>query len=169
MLRLLLAAAVAAWVFMTNSVSAASRSPMGGGDTIVVQPVPAATPRTQIRRLVYTCMAPGLITFSDTPCGPLPELRELRLRTPDSPRADNVPAPPASSARTSSPSSGRKNERGASETRDEANDRATTCERLEQAVENLDDRMRAGYSAREAARLWARWREAKERLRESDC
>jgi hypothetical protein len=29
--------------------------------------------------------------------------------------------------------------------------------------------MRAGYSAREAATLWSRWREAKQRLREADC
>ena len=47
--------------------------------------------------------------------------------------------------------------------------RTAACSRLAGAVQALDARMRAGYSAREAARLWARWREAKERLREADC
>jgi hypothetical protein len=50
-----------------------------------------------------------------------------------------------------------------------ARDRAAACARLEQAVEDLDQRLRAGYSAREAGRLWARWREAKERLRDARC
>jgi hypothetical protein len=36
-------------------------------------------------------------------------------------------------------------------------------------VAELDQVMRAGYSARESARLWERWREARARLREADC
>jgi hypothetical protein len=33
----------------------------------------------------------------------------------------------------------------------------------------IDDQMRSGYSAREAARLWQRWRETRERLRAQRC
>ncbi len=66
--------------------------PPGGGGAVVLEPV---KPRAQpTRRLVYSCVAPGLVTFS---------------------------------------------------------------------------RMRTGYSAREAGRLWDRWREAKARLHDADC
>jgi hypothetical protein len=44
-----------------------------------------------------------------------------------------------------------------------------TCERLQAAVHALDTRMRNGYSAREAGRLWDRWRDARERVRDADC
>jgi hypothetical protein len=50
-----------------------------------------------------------------------------------------------------------------------AGDAGATCGRLEDAVRKLDDRMRTGYSAREAGRLWGRWREARARLREAEC
>jgi hypothetical protein len=46
---------------------------------------------------------------------------------------------------------------------------AQTCERLARTLRDLDARMRAGYSAREAGRLWDRWRETRERLREAGC
>ena len=46
---------------------------------------------------------------------------------------------------------------------------ATTCERLQTALALVDDRMRAGYSAKESARLWERWREARSQLREARC
>jgi hypothetical protein len=43
------------------------------------------------------------------------------------------------------------------------------CERHQRRLDELNDRMRAGYSAREAARLWQQWRDAKERLRTARC
>jgi hypothetical protein len=43
------------------------------------------------------------------------------------------------------------------------------CAVLQRQLDGLNDRMRAGYSAREAARLWQRWRDTKERLRTSRC
>ncbi len=43
------------------------------------------------------------------------------------------------------------------------------CARLERQLDELNDRMRAGYSAREAAKLWQRWRDTKERLRTGRC
>jgi len=46
---------------------------------------------------------------------------------------------------------------------------ARMCARLKKAVEQIDDRMRAECSAREAGRLWLRWRDAREALRTADC
>jgi hypothetical protein len=43
------------------------------------------------------------------------------------------------------------------------------CTRLQRQLDDLNDRMRAGYSAREAGRLWQRWRDTKERLRTAKC
>jgi hypothetical protein len=43
------------------------------------------------------------------------------------------------------------------------------CQKLRAALDSLDSRMRAGYSAREAGSLWERWRDAKARLRAADC
>jgi hypothetical protein len=52
---------------------------------------------------------------------------------------------------------------------DGENGGATTCQRLQATLDTLDSRMRTGYSAREAGRLWERWRETKARLRAADC
>jgi hypothetical protein len=40
---------------------------------------------------------------------------------------------------------------------------------LRERLAAIDDQMRSGYSAREAARLWQRWRETRERLRAQRC
>jgi hypothetical protein len=133
--------------------------------------VPAtAAPRTW-RRLVFTCTSPGLVVFADRPCGPLGTVREVTLRasadaTP--PGNGSTAAPPARAASTR-PAPGRPDADSPAAATEERQRRTEACHRLEDAVHALDARMRSGYSAREAARLWSRWREAKERLRESDC
>jgi hypothetical protein len=43
------------------------------------------------------------------------------------------------------------------------------CRRLRDRLERLDDRMRAGYSGRESARLWQQRRELKEQIRRRRC
>jgi len=43
------------------------------------------------------------------------------------------------------------------------------CTPLQRQLDELNDRMRTGYSAREAARLWKRWRDLKEKLRTTRC
>jgi hypothetical protein len=40
---------------------------------------------------------------------------------------------------------------------------------LERQLDELNNQMRTGYSAREAARLWDRWRDLKEKLRTTRC
>jgi hypothetical protein len=164
-LRVVLAcASVAVW--------SATHGPTGGGASVTLEPVPppASSPT---RRLVFTCIAPGQVVFSDRPCGPWPQIREIKvdqgLTAPSNadsggratPAAAATPAPPRRTAADQSEES--------DEARDEAETRARTCDRLRRAVVELDDRMRAGYTAREAGRLWSRWREAKERVRDAGC
>jgi hypothetical protein len=148
--------------------AATTRTPTGGGGTVVLEPVPPSESRRTWRRLVFTCTSPGLVVFSDRPCGPLPTVHELKGHAPrgstDAGAAPTVvPPQPAASVRPASFHARR------DDGPDEAAQREATCRRLQEAVRTLDDRMRAGYSAREAALLWSRWREAKERLREADC
>lgn len=147
--------------------------PTGGG-TVVLEPVPpAAAPRARVlqRRRVFTCVTPGLVTFSDKPCGPWPGLRELTISAPATGRPGDAgsvaPTAPPASTRMPATKSARDDE--PEDRAAEAHAKVQACERLERAVADLDDRMRSGYSAREAGRLWARWREAKERQRQSDC
>jgi hypothetical protein len=145
-----------------------ARTPTGGGGAVVLEPVPArASPRTW-RRVVFTCTSPGLVEFSDRPCGPLPVLHEVKLHAPAPAAASGAPATVVAPAPTASirPAATNLSE---DERANEAGRREQTCRRLAEAVRALDDRMRAGYPAREAARLWSRWREAKERLREAEC
>ena len=149
--------------------AAVSRTPTGGGGAVVLEPVPArASPRTW-RRVVFTCTSPGLVEFSDRPCGPLPVLHEVKLHAPAPvPGASGAPATVVAPAPVASTRPAATNSSEDEATRD-AEHREQTCRRLADAVRALDDRMRAGYPAREAARLWSRWREAKERLREAEC
>ncbi len=168
-----LAAAALATITVGPGAGAATRSasPLGGSASVVLEPVPgrAPTPSPQ-RRRVFTCIEPGLVTFADRPCGPLPELRELVVSRPpaaspgDPLRAAGDPgsSQPVTSAPTARPS-------GTADSDPGHDRREATCERLELAVRRLDERMRAGYTAREAGQLWSRWREARERVREAGC
>jgi hypothetical protein len=151
------------------AVASVAHTPTGGGGAVVLEPVPAReSPRTW-RRVVFTCTSPGLVEFSDRPCGPLPVLHEVKLRAPapvavpSGAAATTVAPAPAASTRPAAV------KLGDDQATREAEHREQTCHRLADAVRALDDRMRAGYPAREAARLWSRWREAKERLREAEC
>jgi hypothetical protein len=169
--RLLLAAQ--ALLVLPTSPHAASAlllpavdSPTGGGGTVVLEPVRQRARPT--RRLVFSCVTPGLVTFSDRPCGPLAEVRELQLDQP-------VPAaagasPELGKADEQSPSSSRKAAGRENVDRDDvAEERVTACQKLQAALDSLDSRMRAGYSAREAGSLWERWRDAKARLHAANC
>jgi len=135
-------------------------NPAGGGDSITLEPV-AKPSHGHIQRPVFVCRDGTTVTFADRPCGPVAEARELDVVEPGpgrvasttrkSPTAATRPrVQPVESIATPAPGEGR-------------------CERLRRQLEALDDRMRAGYSAREAARLWNRWREVKAQLREARC
>ncbi|HET7204388.1 MAG TPA: hypothetical protein VFI92_13565 [Steroidobacteraceae bacterium] len=157
---------LAAWLVIgaCGVAQPATRTPTGGGGSVELQPVPPRDSPRAWRRLVFTCATPGLVIFSDRPCGPMPTLHEVKVPAPGASPTVAAPAP-AASTRPAPALPAREDPRRA-----EDEDRHTeACRRLESGVQALDARMRAGYSAREAARLWARWREAKERLREADC
>jgi hypothetical protein len=141
-------------------------TPSGGGGSVVLEPVrPPAQPT---RRLVYSCATPGHVTFSDRPCGPAPQVRELKVAAPAPVAAGAVPdlakarqAPPA----TTRPTTHRETDDASAG----VDEHAMTCGKLRATLDDVDARMRAGYSAREAGRLWERWREAKARLHEANC
>jgi hypothetical protein len=136
-----------------------------------------AGPRS-VRRLVFVCTTPEVTTFSDRPCGPAPARRELRvdLAGPSSGEGASVRAAapraatrPARAGATDRPGEASDTGAESASAQDADSARERQCERLERAVVSLTDQMRTGYSARDAARLWQRWREAKSRLREADC
>jgi hypothetical protein len=136
-------------------------SPQEGGGSVVLEPVPARA--SVSRRTIFTCIQPRLVTYSDRPCGPLADTRELRTVTP--PGGDARAAASRQQPVPEAPQ--RRGDAGGMV--DPAPTHEQACERLEAAVSELDQVMRAGYSAREAGRLWQRWRDAKARLRDAGC
>jgi hypothetical protein len=132
-----------------------------------VRPQPVQPRARTTSRLVYSCIEPGLITYADRPCSPAAAQRQLKVLAPVSPAGE---APDVEKTVTAAADS-----RRAAAAKADANaaraaaQRAATCARLEAAVDEVDSQMRAGYPAREAGRLWERWREARARLREARC
>ena len=160
--------AAVALVTCGSAEPALRTTPTGGGGAVELEPVPAASSSRTWRRPIYVCAWAEAVEFADRPCSPAARVHELRLRmpvdAPDGAVASVTPPEPAASTRPA-----RAAARDPATTEAPAARRAETCARLEQAVRALDERMRAGYGARDAARLWSRWREAKARLREADC
>jgi hypothetical protein len=170
--RLLIAAQAALFVLPTSPHAAsvlplpAVDTPTGGGGTVVLEPVKQHAGPT--RRLVFSCVTPGLVTFSDRPCGPVPEVRELKLDQPVPAAAGASPEVGKVVAQT--PTNHRKTtERDNAGPAAAEAERVMTCQKLQAALDSVDSRMRAGYSAREAGGLWERWRDAKARLRAANC
>jgi len=170
--RLLAAAAAAAWQFATPTFGA-HVLPQPAVDTVVesagsVIPEPVRARARPTTRLVYSCVMPGLVTFADRPCGPAAQQRELKLATPPPAAAGESSsiAEPTAAAVQARRNTAAKADAAAARA---AADRAATCLRLEAALDEVDSQMRAGYPAREAGRLWERWRGARASLREARC
>jgi hypothetical protein len=136
-------------------------TPSNSGGSVVLEPVKQRAQPT--RRLVYSCVTPGHVIFSDRPCGPEPVLRELKVAAP-APVATGA-APDLTKTRSMRQASAR-DDAGASV---EVDEHAKACQKLQAALDDVDARMRAGYPARESGRLWQRWREAKAHLHEANC
>lgn len=158
------------WTCATERAADASAgsNPLGGGGSVVLERVPEPPVSSRPQRVVFTCVAPGLITFSDRPCGPLPERRELQLlpaTVTRSGEAASVTPPQARASTRPAAVAGRDETQAA---RRDAG-REGSCQPLQDTVTTIDRQMRAGYSAREAPRLWERWRDAKDRLRAAGC
>jgi hypothetical protein len=125
----------------------------------IESPPAYATPRRH--RAVFVCEDGGIPVFSDRPCGAAAVARTLVVEIP------RVGSPP-----TTLPTVARSSTRPLpSPAADEGPGHAAPshCATLQRQLDELDDRMRTGYSAREAARLWDRWRDLKEKLRTTRC
>lgn len=148
-------------VASTASAAEAPAAPAGSGAGVELSSTQLpATPRRM--RVVYFCDDHGVPTFADRPCGSAAPARSLVV---DAPRngavATTAAPPPRASTRPGV----------VQRVREDAprDARTTRCESMQRQLDQVNGRMRAGYSAREAARLWQRWRELKERLHTARC
>ena len=135
--------------------------PPGSGDSVALEPAPVqAAPRRH--RAVFVCHEGGVPVFADRPCGSATMTRNLVVDAPRSGApSTTTPAAPRASTRPRAVTGSSTAVPG-----DAVN---AKCATLQRQLDALNDRMRAGYSAREAARLWQRWRDTKDRLRTSGC
>ena len=123
---------------------------------------PAPAPARRTHRLVYTCREGTIVVFADRPCGEASILRSLDVVTPAQTGRPPITEPDPAKASTRLASQRASRASTLQETADK-------CEPLQKTLDQVDDRMRAGYPAREAGRLWQRWRDAKEALRAAQC
>ena len=141
-------------------------NPPRGGSSAVVDPAPARDSPRQ-KRAVYVCHDAGIPVFADRPCGAASAARVLTVEAGigagigAGASSTTIPKPTKASTRPL-PKRGRTADAGDP-------DSGQRCVALRRQLDDLDDRMRTGYSAREAARLWQRWRDARERLRTARC
>ena len=163
------ASAITCWLALLATSPAPLAQVTADGDSPITGPVdaptavPSTAPATTRRhRAVFVCAEGTVPVYSDRPCGAAGPSRSIVFETPSS-GAAFVTSPPAPRASTRPAPS-----RGAPQPvpRDA---RASRCESLERQLGEVNSRMRAGYSAREAARLWQRWRGLKERLHAAHC
>jgi hypothetical protein len=144
-----------------TSAAATDDSPAAdeAGTVVVADPPAAATRRV---RAVFVCDDGGVPVYADRPCDSIGRHRSFAIEapragttfvtTPPLPRASTRPAP-ARRAPEPVPHDAT----------------AARCDALQRQLGEVNSRMRAGYSAREAARLWQRWRGLKERLHAARC
>jgi hypothetical protein len=135
-------------------------NPTGGGGSVQLEPAPAGR-QPRRTRAIFVCRDAVPVIFSDLPCGPAVEERSMKLQEPQPGRAAST-VPPAAPATTLP--------RAQPEPKEPQPDTGDSrCRRLRDQREKLDDHMRAGYSAREAAQLWNRWRSLNSEIYRSRC
>ena len=116
----------------------------------VATTAPSLKPSTR-HRPIFVCQGARPVIFSDRPCGQFAETRDVSFVEPGPGRVATVARPPAPA--TTRP---RAESRPSDAKPDE---RAARCQRLLDQRDRLNARMREGYSARQSAQLWNRWRE----------
>jgi hypothetical protein len=165
----MIASAIACWLalFATSPGPLARAAAAGDSPTAAAAETPAAArtaaPATTRRhRAIFVCEDGGVPVYSDRPCAIASPSRAIVIETPGAGAAFvTSPPPPRASTR---PAPARRAPQPA------PNDaRASRCETLQRQLGEVNSRMRAGYSAREAARLWQRWRGLKDRLHAARC
>lgn len=134
-------------------------STSAAGDGPVLESAPAAgSPR---QRAVFVCQQEGAPVFTDRPCGSATGQRSITVDAPAAGAAPSTAPPrPRASTRPRLQPDGPADAGRTAEAR---------CAALRRQLDELDARMRDGYSSREAARLWTRWRDLKARLRTERC
>jgi hypothetical protein len=153
-------AAVALWNSSLAEDLVANPTGGGGGSSVQLEPAPAGS-QPRRTRAIFVCRNHAPVTFSDRPCGPAGEERTLKVHEPRPGRA--VSTVPAAAPATTLP-------RVQTEPKEPKPDTADSrCRRLREQREKLDDQMRTGYSAREAAQLWNRWRSLNSEIYRSRC
>jgi hypothetical protein len=149
---------VAQWTADSTLEPQAAADPAAGGELSAIAP---STPRRRrADRLVYACHEGATPVFSDRPCGDDEARRRLQIASP-------AAGGTASTRRAAAPATTRPI--ATRPARSVAAEPADRCAPLERQLASIDARMRQGYSAREAARLWQRWRDAKAKLRAARC
>jgi len=144
----------------------ATSKPVLGSTSFVLEPV-RLSGRVHRIRMIYACRNDGAVAFSDRPCGEAMTLRSIAL-APDAAGSapDTVARPPSAATRPKPLKSEREPSNETTHVVEIARER---CGTLQGQLDAVDARMRGGYSAREAAQLWNRWRDLKERLRDARC
>lgn len=142
---------------------AATASPahaLGGGGGVLIELAPPTEPSRPKRR-VYVCRDAGTPVFTDRPCGLSARVHDIPIAAPASGGAVSLapPKPAASTRPRAMPAP----------PADAVTPEQARCAALRERLAAIDDQMRSGYSAREAARLWQRWRDARARLRAQHC
>jgi len=134
--------------------------PPSGGGSGVLEPLPAPDPPRRQRK-VYVCRGAGAPLFTDRPCGPSAAILAIDFAPPAAGSAASLspPAPPARTRPRVMPEP----------TADAVTPAQVRCTALRERLAAIDDQMRSGYSAREAARLWQKWRDTRARLLALRC
>jgi hypothetical protein len=152
-------------IHVTASVAADHEvaNPAGGGASLVLEPV-SVFARPKRGRLVYACHEPRLVVFSDRPCGHGTVVRSVSFapEPPSGAAPTTVAAPPVAATRP-------KVETAYTPPEEAGADEGRQCDTLRTQLDRVDARMRQGYSARESAGLWSRWREIKDRMHVERC
>jgi hypothetical protein len=129
-----------------------------GGHAVELNP-PAPPARGHARRAIFVCHDANGAVFSDRPCGAVIENREIAFEESSGTAPSTTPRP----------ATARPLPRKAAAVQPPVDTDDRGCRRLRDRLDALDDRMRAGYSARESARLWQQWRELKRQIHERRC
>jgi hypothetical protein len=136
-------------------------NPIGGGASVQLEPAPAAEKPLR-SHAVFVCHALGHVIYSDRPCGPMAQQQVVKTSPPSAGQAASIAkAPPPAATRPKPEQSPRQEATRATP--------SNRCSKLREQLEALDDRMRTGYSAREAARLWNRWRDLRSEIYAARC
>jgi len=140
--------------------AAAPAQPLGGGGGGILELAPPTEPPRPKRR-VYVCREASTPVFTDRPCGLSAGVHEIPIAAPGAGGAVSL-APQA-------PAAGTRPRVMPAPAADAVTSGKGRCAALRERLAAIDDQMRSGYSAREAARLWQRWRDARARLRAQQC